>query len=634
MPGEGLDQDLARVNQGRHTRQEGRQWNTAESYECGHEPTSGNGSNDPYRTSACPSRVRESRSGVGLARVETRGFAVTTAIHARRRIVVLVGALVAAAAPSGWSPPSADAARRLNWSTCYRDVTVDTGVGYECAQLKVPLDHDRPRGTSIRLSVVRIPAGDPDARIGSIFLNPGGPGGSGVDFALFFGPAAGFVWGQEVADRFDIVGFDPRGIARSTPVRCFGTIDQATEVFAPFAFPLTPEEEAEWIAGDTLLAERCDIRANRVGSHMSTANVARDLDMLRAAAGDDQLTYFGASYGSYLGVTYANLFPDRVRAVIVDGVLDPVAWANVEAEVPFSTRLESGQGAQATLEQVFALCEEAQPGACPLAPDPGDRYAAIADELLTGGPVDVLLPDFPVPFRLTYQDLVGATLGALYDPFSGPFLFQELVAVEGALADAGRLDLPATAAARTATPTSFLRYDNFVESFPAVACSDTNNPTDYAVWSAEGAAADQDSYFGRLWTWASSPCAQWPLDDVDAYEGPWTAATANDVLVIGNLYDPATRYEGANAVRDLLPNSALVTADLPGHVSLGASGCTGFLMGQYLLDPSTAPAIDGAFCPQEFNPFDLAAADGASADPGPGVSAELRQQLLAEIGVR
>lgn len=126
---------------------------------------------------------------------------------------------------------------------------------------------------------------------------------------------------------------------------------------------------------------------------------------------------------------------------------------------------------------------------------------------------------------------------------------------------------------------------------------------------------------------------QWPLDDADAYEGPYTAATANDVLVIGNLYDPATPYQEAVTVRDLLPNSALVTADLFGHVSLGASGCTEFLMGQYLLDPTITPTIDGTVCPQEFNPFDLAAAP-SDAGLATGLQPELRQQLLAEIGVR
>ncbi|MPZ62333.1 MAG: hypothetical protein GEU93_13775 [Propionibacteriales bacterium] len=136
-----------------------------------------------------------------------------------------------------------------------------------------------------------------------------------------------------------------------------------------------------------------------------------------------------------------------------------------------------------------------------------------------------------------------------------------------------------------------------------------------------------------MWTWGSSPCAQWPLADDDRYLGPFNADTANPVFIIGNLYDPATRYEGAQTVRGLLPNSALLTVDMPGHVSLGASGCAGFLTGRYLLDPSVATGIDGTVCPQEFNPFDLVAEDPATAS-SPDLAPKVRAKLMEQIGYR
>ena len=503
---------------------------------------------------------------------------------------------------------AAPAASSLNWSPCYQDVGAETGVTYQCATLQVPLDYGTPAGGSVQIAVVKVPARDPEHRIGSLFLNPGGPGGSGVDFALFFGPFAGELLGEDVRDRFDIVGFDPRGVGRSAALRCFGNLKQSTRVFAPFAFPMTPEEEAVVATGDQLLADQCAKRGSKLAEHMSTANVARDLDRLRAAVGDGQLTYLGLSYGSYLGTTYANLFPDRVRALVVDGVLDPLAWANVEGTVPFSTRLRSDQGAQTTLEKFFTLCDAAGPD-CSFAPDSQDRFVDLADRL-RAGPVIVTDSETGEQFPFTYADLIGTTLGALYDPFSFPFLADFLAELE-AQASAARIGASLGRLASVnglVNKRGFPHYPNFVEAFPAVACEDGNNPDDHAVWSQQGAAADaQFGYFGRLWTWASSPCASWRLEDGDRYLGPFNRHTANPVLVIGNRYDPATRYQGAETVAGLLPGSALLTVDVPGHTSLGASPCAGALTGAYLLDPGQAAGIDGVVCPPEIDFFASAA---------------------------
>ena len=535
--------------------------------------------------------------------------------------IVLVAPEVSAAPGA---KPAVSSPERLNWSPCFRDVSAFTETAYQCGLANVPLDYDAPNGASIGLSLVRIPARDPANKIGTIFLNPGGPGGSGVEFALFFGPAVEFIWGSEVRDRFDVVGFDPRGVGRSTALRCFGNLQQSTRVFAPFAFPLTPEDEALVVAGDRLLADQCAQRGSKVRDHMSTANVARDLDRLRAAVGDEQLNFVGLSYGTYLGNTYANMFPNRVRALVIDGVLDPIAWVNAEAEIPFSTRLRSDAGAQDTLERFFELCDAAGTN-CAFGPGSEDRFAALAERLRAEGPVLVTDPFTGEPFPLGYTDLIGITLGALYDPFSPPFLAEFLAAVESsppAELDAAFADL--ARANGLISKRGFPRYPNFVEAFPAVACEDGNNPTDYAVWSQQGALADESSYFGRLWTWASSPCAQWPFVDHDRYTGPFDRVTSNPVLVIGNLYDPATRYEGAVTVAGMLPNAALLTVDVTGHTSLGASICAGELTGSYLIDPSTAATIDGEVCPLEFDPFE-SVIEPAEAT---ALQRDLRHQLL------
>lgn len=551
---------------------------------------------------------------------------MTSSRSARRWQVALASVLLPSAllvasplgVPSAAAPPSTT----LHWSTCYRDVGAELGASYECATLQVPLDYGVPAGGAVQLALVRLPARDPAHRIGSLFLNPGGPGGSGVDFALFFGPFADQVLGPEIRDRFDIVGFDPRGVGRSTALRCFGNLRQSTQVFAPFAFPVTSEEEAMVAAGDQLLADQCQKRGSKLAEHMSTANVARDVDRLRAAVGDDQLTYLGLSYGSFLGTTYAAMFPQRVRAVVVDGVLDPVAWSNVEGAVPFSTRLRSDQGAQDTLNRFFQLCDAAG-GDCAFAPDSQTRFAALADRL-RAGPVIVTDTETGEQFPFTYADLIGTSLGALYDPFSMPFLADVLAELEAdaSAASTGHALLRLAGVNGLVNKRGFPHYPNFVEAFPAVACEDGNNPDDHAVWSQQGAAADaQFGYFGRLWTWASSPCASWRIEDRDRYVGPYDRHTARPVLVIGNLYDPATRYQGAQTVAGLLPDSALLTVDVPGHTSLGLSPCAGTFTAAYLLDPATAASIDGQVCPAEVDFF-------ASATRSTATERELRHRLL------
>ena len=210
----------------------------------------------------------------------------------------------------------------------------------------MPLDYDGSAGGTVAVSVVRLPASDPARRIGSLFLNPGGPGGSGVEFTVFAGP---FLFTPEVRARFDLVGFDPRGIARSTALRCFGSDTQWGPIFTPIAFPITSAEEEIWTSADRYLAGACAQRGGRIIDHMSTANVARDLDVLRQAVGDEKLNYAGYSYGSYLGQVYANMFPGSFRALVIDGVLDPIAWANVGGAIPFATRLRSDAGAMASL---------------------------------------------------------------------------------------------------------------------------------------------------------------------------------------------------------------------------------------------------------------------------------------------
>src|SRR5690242_6889093 len=215
-----------------------------------------------------------------------------------RRPVTTLLTLVLSVSLFAGMQPTAGAAHgthaSIAWTSCHQD----TGLPFECARVRVPLDYSDPQGPTISLAVVRLPATDQAHKIGSLFINPGGPGGSGVNFAL---GAAPYLYGGTIQDRFDIVGWDPRGIIRSTPLRCFDSRSQWGPALAPFAFPLTRTQERRWRKADLYLVHACEDRAGPILDHMATADAARDLDRLRAAVGDDQLTYFGVSYGSFLG---------------------------------------------------------------------------------------------------------------------------------------------------------------------------------------------------------------------------------------------------------------------------------------------------------------------------------------------
>lgn len=227
-------------------------------------------------------------------------------------------------------------APKLRWWACYGTA--------QCATVKVPRDYDRPHGAKVELALLRVKARNPKQRIGSLFVNPGGPGGQATLLAL----AADQFLAPQILDRFDIVGMDPRGVGFSDNVRCFDSVAAQTAVFAPYTrgFPVTPKQEAAWIRSTKAFGAACT-KAGGLALSMSTAEVARDMELMRRSVGDRQLTYFGFSYGSYLGQVYANLFPDRFRALAIDGVLDPQRWAGTPAyaDDALGDRLRSADGA-------------------------------------------------------------------------------------------------------------------------------------------------------------------------------------------------------------------------------------------------------------------------------------------------
>jgi pimeloyl-ACP methyl ester carboxylesterase len=484
----------------------------------------------------------------------------------------------------------------LHWRQCRKFKR------FECTKARVPLDYDDPGGDTIRLRLARLPASDAANRIGSLFLNPGGPGGSGVDFVHQVGR---FLFTREVRARFDLVGFDPRGIVSSAPIECFHTTQDAIDVLsiAPFVFPVTRAEEKLWVASDRAYADACRRRAGPIIDHMSTANVARDMDLLRQAVGDETMTFYGISYGSVVGSTYANMFPDRVGAIVIDGVVDPISWAtgrgNEAQTLPVGTRLKSDQGAYDTLLAFFSDCDAGAKNCAFSAGNPKRRFARLARQLRHE---PVQLPDGEGgSFPFTYADLVDLTWGALYVPPVWPRLAKLLQ----------RLDTfvnPRRAAAALHALRVRLGlhpghdYEQILEGFAGVWCSDTDTPDTAAVWSTAARAADRrNPYFGRPWAWTDSICLPWPGADADRYTGPFDRHTSNTVLVIGNRQDPATRYQGAVTTSRILSNARLLTLDGSGHTSLFLSGCIDGHIARYLLTGEVPSR--GTVCPVDVVPF-------------------------------
>jgi pimeloyl-ACP methyl ester carboxylesterase len=483
----------------------------------------------------------------------------------------------------------------LDWGSC--DVAPP---GYECAEAEVPLSYRDPRGQRISLALGKLPATDQARKLGTIFYNPGGPGGSGR-----IAPALT----PELHERFDIVGFDPRGIGASTPLRCFEDPGQARLLGGEF--PITLAQERELIDNVAEGTALCAENAGPLINHMSTANVARDMDLLRQALGEETTSYYGVSYGSHLGSVYANLFPDKVGAVVIDAVLNPVEWTTgyrpSERFHPFSYRLGSHNGAQNALNSFFEACSGNErcafdePGV-----DLSAKFNRILDRLLEG-PIDIPSPGGE-PTEITYQRAVGSTLGSLYSASASTSLAEFLQMLAEATDPVTQLT--AAEVVPIPEPVQGPGYQQTSNSYSgpeqgiAVFCADASNPGNPHVWSSFARKADREARgFGSQWTWLSLACATWPGYDRDHYAGPWDRKTANPVLVIGNRKgDPATPYEDAQSTAELLGDARLLSLDTFGHGARGNSECIDSALNDYFIDGALPD--EGTVCRPDREPFD------------------------------
>ena len=477
------------------------------------------------------------------------------------------------ASVSGAAAPSDDLAsfygQKVRWEGC--------GGGFDCTKLKVPADYDNPGAGTLELEVVRVRTKDPK---GSLILNPGGPGGSGVDYAR----AARAVLTPQLADAYDVVGFDPRGVVNSTPVDCIDD-SKLDALFAADGTPDTPAEVADLAATSKLFGVGCKSKSPRVAPYMDTESAARDMDILRAALGDEKLNYLGKSYGTYLGAQYAELFPQRVGRMVIDGVLP----SSLDSD---EITLGQAKAFDVVLRRFVADCITQDD--CPLPRDVDAGVARIQQFLAD-------LDQNPIPGtgdRMLTEALgTYAILSYLYFPPNDWDILR--FGLDAAFQGDGSvlMDMMDDRIQRNPDGT-FANNGN--EAFYAVSCLDRPavGGVDHAEELAEKWAAEAP-VFGPYMAWGNLPCWQWPM-------GTGTAEAAGDppvfraegsapILVVTTKYDPATPYEWGVQVADELDNATLLTYDGDGHTAYtSGSRCIDKAVDAYLLD-GTLPA-EGTVC--------------------------------------
>jgi pimeloyl-ACP methyl ester carboxylesterase len=517
----------------------------------------------------------------------------TRAAQRRARFVPGVVALAATALlVASVASPSAGASSRqpapdrrggppvptLDWSDC--------GDGFQCATAIVPLDYQHPRAQTIELALIRRPAVDQANRIGTLFLNPGGPGGSGVNMVRG-APEPAF---QAVA-RFDVVGFDPRGVGASRPAIDCGT--EANPAAFIFERPHTIDPaafEAEMRAiGDACLANNAELLP-----HMSTGNVARDLDLLRAAVGDEQLNYLGFSYGTVIGATYATMFPGRSRAMILDSPVDVQGYYGD----PVHNWREQASGFENALDRFFMHCATAGPGCGFGGSDPEAAFDGLVARL-NRAPLSSPEPATVPPLN---GDLVlTAATSTLYDRFFYPLFAHSLIAAEAgdpgpmydylALNDGGVGN-----DAQIAVLGVDQRFDRRVDQYFV------NGEQNYGLF---------DHFW---WDGGYSDLLQavWPVEDRGALRGEVeNPAGANPILIIAVTYDPATPYVAAERLTADLGNARLLTYQADGHGAL--TSLDPCLWGPFVtyLNTLTLPA-EGTTCIDPGPPFPSAGSRSTS----------------------
>lgn len=487
--------------------------------------------------------------------------------------------------PSGASAPPADVTallppnlddallgfyqQQVVWSACDGEL--------ECATIDVPVDWADGAGPKASVALKRQPAqGSADEREGSLLINPGGPGGSGLDFLS----GALSLISPSVQERYDVVAFDPRGVGQSTPVTCVDDARKDELLSKDYALG-TQAGRDEYVADRTELGAACLANTGDLLAHVDTQSAAKDMDLIRVLVGDERLTYLGYSYGTQLGATYAGLFPAQVGRFVLDGAVDVTLDSD-------GSSLGQAEGFERALRAYVTDCQAGS--ACPLTGSVDDGLAQI--KALTERAYTDPLRTSDGSRVLTRTLAFYGVAVALYADENWPLLTQ---ALRAAIQSNDGTSLLALADFYNSRNFDGTFSDNGTEAFAAIGCADDRVPDDVATMEkVRDEILAVAPTLGESFAWGGLFCAGWPTDPVTrSYDV--AAPGAAPILVLGTTNDPATPYEWAQALAKTLESATLVTWEGEGHTSYGRSNdCIADAVDAYLLE-GTVPA-EGLVC--------------------------------------
>lgn len=499
--------------------------------------------------------------------------------HMRAVIVTMVSALALAAcsqAPTVTPIPtepvtssaSPDLARfvdqQITWTNC---------GDAECSHITVPLDYEQPDARTIDLAVTRVPATG-ENRLGSLLLNPGGPGASAFDYAK----AADFVVGEEIRGAFDIVGVDPRGVGKSDAITCL-TNEQRDALIEVDGSPDDAADRAAIQAAAQIPARECTRADAELAAHMGTVNVARDFDIVRAVLGDERLNFLGKSYGTAIGAVYAELFPGRVGRMVLDGVLPPELTLE-------EVSLGQVDGFEDALVDFARDCSEQRD--CPFEGDGVQVRQSLIDTLKG-------LDGEPMTFEGRTVNEAVASYAVLMYLYSPPGDYEQLRDALNQLVHEGDASrLMNMLDARVSRGPDGQYFDNGTDAFYAVTCADDTSAQSIAQVEALAQEwAKRSPLFGASLAYGMLFCEGWPAATAPVVQT--VAEGAAPILVVSTTHDPATPHQWGQMLAERLDSGVLLTWDGRRHTAYGeGSSCVDQAVDAYLLRGKLPP--EGTIC--------------------------------------